>query len=63
MALEEVKGWGIYFDASMISYLDIFDKIDPGHDYTSAFVTANQWELGWDRPIALPGVQVGVADT
>ena len=49
-------------DAGVVANLKVFDQLAPGYYYTGAFVTADKWELCWERLITHHGVEVGMAD-
>lgn len=52
-----------YLDTSMVTNLDIVNKITLGNDNTCTFVATDKGKLGCKRPVAIDGVQVGVTDT
>ncbi len=51
------------FDTGVIANLNISDELAAGDDDTGTLVAAYERKLGGQRPDALDGVQVGVADT
>lgn len=46
----------------MITDFDVFDQLAAGYHDTGAFVAAYEGQLGGDGPVAIDGVEVGVAD-
>lgn len=44
----------------MITNLYIRNQLALRDDNTSAFVAAYEWQLGWQRPVAVQSVQVSV---
>jgi hypothetical protein len=55
-----------YLDTHMVANLDVLvgDEGSLGHDHTSALMASDEWvRLGRERPIAILGVEIGVADT
>jgi len=49
-------------DAGVVADLDVLDELALGDDDARALVAADKRHLGGQRPVALHGVQVGVAD-
>ena len=45
-----------------IAFLDVVDALTHRGDFADAFMAGNKWRIGLDRPVAVGGVQVGVAD-
>lgn len=46
----------------MFTDFDVFDEFATGYHDTSAFVAAYEGELSREGPVAIDGVEVGVAD-
>jgi hypothetical protein len=46
----------------MIAYLDILDEVADSNNNTSTFMSSDKRKLGIKGPIALPGVEVRVAN-
>lgn len=53
---------GRYLDTGMVSNLDVLDKFTAGYNDAGTFMPTNKGELGGERPVAVDGVEVGVAD-
>jgi len=50
-------------DTNLLANLDILDKLAAGDDNTGTLVATNKGQLGVEGPVALPGVEISVADT
>jgi hypothetical protein len=48
-------------DTGVVTNLDVGDLVTLCHDNTGTLVTANEWELGRERPVAVYSVKIGVA--
>jgi hypothetical protein len=53
----------VYLNSTIITNLDVLHEFTSGYDNTSTFVSTNQWELRCQWPVAVDGVEIGVADT
>jgi hypothetical protein len=52
-----------YLDTNVVANLNFTDEFTAANDYTSTLVTTNKRHLDGKRPVAVHGVEVGVADT
>lgn len=50
-------------DTDLLANLDILDKLATGDNNTGTLVATNKGQLGVEGPVALPGVEISVADT
>ena len=49
-------------DTSVVADHNIFDELSDSDNDTGALVATDKRELGVQRPVTLPGVEIGVAD-
>jgi hypothetical protein len=47
----------------MVTNLNIVDEVTLRYHNTSSFVATDERKLRWDWPVAIDGVEIGVADT
>jgi hypothetical protein len=47
----------------MITNLNVVDKGTASYNNASTFVSTDQWELCWQWPVSVDGVEISVADT
>lgn len=47
----------------MVANLNVLDEFSLGNNDAGTLVSTYEWKFGWEWPVAIDGVQVGVADT
>jgi hypothetical protein len=53
----------VYLNSTIITNLNVLHEFTSGYDNTSTLVSTDQWELRCQWPVAVDGMEIGVADT
>ena len=54
--------WPTYLDTDMVANLNVLNEVTSGYNNTSTLVATNKRKLGWQWPVSIDGMQIGVAD-